>query len=361
MDIYILNRSFEPVAVIDCYKSLIWTKRYYTCGDFELYVPADKRMLQYFQPDYFLTRDDDDSVMVIERLEIQTDVENGDYYIVSGRSLESVLARRTINKQTILNYNDVIQGLSYLVVLWAGDIVGVDSSMTYADNFKAQFTGDSLMDAVTAVCQAYGIGFKITLSGSGLILSFYEGDNVDVIFSPEFDNLRNSKYVFDVANYANYATIAGEGQGASRITQSLDSDVDARGLSIRQIYVDARDISSNDGEISSDDYKAMLIARGREKLAAREAVKTFEAEIEPQTSFKYKVDYNLGDIVTVTNEYGITANPRIVEIVESWDETGYTVIPTFDSLEINNYTIILRDSDGFILRDVQGSILTVKE
>ena len=40
MDIYVMNTSFEVVGVIDDYLSVIWSRRYYTEGDFELYVSA---------------------------------------------------------------------------------------------------------------------------------------------------------------------------------------------------------------------------------------------------------------------------------------------------------------------------------
>ena len=70
------------------------------------------------------------------------------------------------------------------------------------------------------------------------------------------------------------------------------------------------------------------------KLDEYSITKVFEAEIEPRTTFKYKDDYDLGDIVEVTTEYGVTAHPRIVEIIESWNETGYSVIPTLEELEV---------------------------
>lgn len=40
MDLYVLNKNLETTGVIDAYESLIWTPRYYTYGDFELYLPA---------------------------------------------------------------------------------------------------------------------------------------------------------------------------------------------------------------------------------------------------------------------------------------------------------------------------------
>lgn len=344
MNLYVLNKSYEPVAVIDAFKSLIWTKRYYTCGDFELYIPADENLLQYLQNDYFLIRDDDDSAMIIEELEIQTDVENGDYYIVSGRSIESVLKRRIVRWQTVINTADVVQGLKQLIVTHTGNgdssdnraIPGlvIDDSLTVSETLIAQITGDVLLDAVSSICTRFGIGLKMVLSGSTLTLSFYQGSEVDVIFSPEFDNMINSKYVRDYTNLANFAVVAGEGEGTSRVTVSMASGTLQSGFALREMYVDARDLSTNNGEISNQNYSQMLLERGYEQLAEHDVVQSFEAEIEPQTSFVYKTDYNLGDIVTVTNEYGVTAKPRIVEIIESWDDTGYSAIPTFEALEV---------------------------
>ena len=37
--------------------------------------------------------------------------------------------------------------------------------------------------------------------------------------------------------------------------------------------------------------------------------------------------------MTTENQYGIKNNPRITEIIESWDENGYTVIPKFEEKE----------------------------
>lgn len=344
MNIYVLNTNYETVAVIDCFKSLIWTKRYYTCGDFELYVPADENLLPYLQNDYILIRDDDDSAMIIEQLEIQTDTENGDFYIVSGRSIESVLARRVVLWQTVINTADVVQGLKQLIVTHTGNgdasnyraIPGleIDDSLTVSETLMTQITGDVLLDAVSSICTRFGIGMKMVLSGSTLTLSFYEGSEVDVVFSPEFDNMINSKYLRDYSNLANYAQVAGEGEGTSRITAVVGVTPTPSGFALRELYVDARDLSTNNGEITNQNYLQFLAERGWEKLAEHDVVQTFEAEIDPNASFVYKVDYNLGDIVTVTNEYGVTAKPRIVEIIESWDDTGYKAIPTFDALEV---------------------------
>lgn len=351
MNVYVLDNNFEQVAVIDSFKSLIWTKRYYTCGDFELFIPSDESLLQYLQPDNFLIRDDDDSVMVIEKLETQTDAESGDFFIVSGRSLESILLRRIFNRQYILNNTGGLTVAIYHMVnecttVHSGSgtyrqIPGLTVDMSTSSQFDGtmyvQFTGTTLLDAIISVCQPREVGFKMTISGDSMVLSLYKGSEVNVTFSPEFDNLINSKYVFDKTTFANEAYVAGEGEGSSRMWLNIVTTTLANrpsGLALRELFVDARDLSSNNGEISVSDYDKMMSARGHEKLAEHEVTQSFEAEIEPQMTFEYKTDYNLGDVVTVTNEYGVTAKPRIVEIIESWDDTGYTVVPTFDALEV---------------------------
>lgn len=380
MDVYVLNpqNGYEPVAVLDTFKSLIWTKRYYNCGDFELYIPAYDSLLEFLQPDYFLVRDDDDSVMVIETLKVQTDAENGDFFIVTGRSLESILLRRIFDRQFILsNTGTLAQAVQAMVTECTTvhdpihgqpndyrQIAGltVDLSSSFDGEMQVQFTGTTLLDAIISICQPREVGIKMTLSGNSLLLSVYQGSKVEVTFSPEFDNLINSKYVFDKSNLANQVYVAGEGQGNERRWGSVIKGTFANrpsGLALRELFVDARDVSSNNGEINAYEYGKMLLARGDEALAEHTVTESFEAEIEPQMTYQYKTDYNLGDIVTVTNEYGITANPRIVEIIESWDENGYTVIPTFDNLEVAA-KIILRDSEGFVLKDSTGAILTVK-
>ena len=59
-----------------------------------------------------------------------------------------------------------------------------------------------------------------------------------------------------------------------------------------------------------------------------------ENEIIPNLTYIYKQDYNLGDVVTLMNGYGIEIHPRITEIIENWDDNGYTIIPTFEEEEV---------------------------
>lgn len=344
MDLYILDSNLTPVAIVDNYKSLIWTTRYYTCGDFELYIPADNNLLEYIKQDYLIIREDDSTVMIIEKIEITTDAENGDFFIITGNSLESILSRRIIWSQTNISTSNPVVGINQLITQNAINPsntarkisnLSASSPISISGNLDAQFTGDNLMDAITAICTEFEIGFRITLEDGEFIFSCYQGEEVDVVFSPEFDNLMNSDYAYDCIEYRNTGLVAGEGEGTARKTVSVwNTPSEPSGLDRRELYIDARDMSSNDGEISDSQYNAKLTQRGKEKLNDYAAKEAFSSEIAPNMTYQYKVDYNLGDVVTLSNEYGITAKPRIIEIIESWNDEGYRVLPTFEELEV---------------------------
>ena len=78
----------------------------------------------------------------------------------------------------------------------------------------------------------------------------------------------------------------------------------------------------------------MRSEQGRDALSEHVILTTFDGSVEPYASYKYGKDYFLGDIVTVRNEYGIETSARITEVIESFDENGYTLIPTFEYEEV---------------------------
>lgn len=352
MNVYVLDNNFEVVAVIDNYISLIWTQRYSKRGDFEIMVKASKEMVSLLQVGTYLTRDRDvdtanpdifRSVMIVQNISIETDVENGDNLIVSGYDLKDLVHRRVVKSQRI--YTNIHVGL-IITSLVNSNLVSTDTERVIP-HFNTvnptvggiyttlQVTGENVGDYIEDLMDKYGLGYEVYVNAgemyfnliAGTDRSMEQSTNQYVIFSESFDNLLSSNYQNDYRDYANAAYVAGEGEGRERRIKKIGS---ATGIDRYELWVDARDISSNEGEVSETDYNAMLEARGEENLAEHSVTTYFEGNVNDTVNYKLGVDYTLGDVVQVVTDYGISLPARITEIIESDDTEGEQMIPTFE-------------------------------
>lgn len=354
MDAYIYDTSFNLIKILDDYNSFIWTERYSSFGDFELYLAFEPELLTYLQRDNYIGIRDSHHMMVIESVTLKTDIEEGAHLTVQGRSLESILDRRIIWKQTNISgklQNGVKKLLNENVISPSASarridrFVFIDSDDPYIidSTFRAQYTGDNLYEALVEICDAFEIGFRVLANDefqfefslyNGADHSFEQEENPYVIFSPKYENLYGSTYTEATDAYKSVTLVAGEGEGASRKTTTvlapgLSSSV---GLNRRELYTDARDISSDtdEGTLTPEEYTEQLKQRGRESLAENVELYTFDGELDTSSSmYKLNRDYAIGDIVQVRNEYGLEAPARIIEFIRTEDENGYAEYPTF--------------------------------
>lgn len=354
MNIYVLNESFEIVGIIDEYISCIWTTRYFTYGDFELYVSADEELLDLLQTNRYLVRENNideagyHNVMIVRNREVTTDTENGDHLIVTGYSLKSIINRRIIPNQTVLS-GEVVSCIQQLI---NENIINPDINARKVNNLifginsiintytmKQQITGKNLGEAITDICTTYGYGYDVYINNGNFVFYVYEGANRSygqttnpyVVISSKYDNLLSSDYQVKMDDFANVAVVAGEGEGTARKKVTVGT---AQGLERYEVWVDSRNTSTNDGEISDEEYTELLIQEGEEKLSELQPTTSFSGEIDSTINYVFNQDYFLGDIVQVENDYGIRAKTRIIEIIESEDDTGSSIIPTFSEMEV---------------------------
>ncbi|MDE5763741.1 MAG: siphovirus ReqiPepy6 Gp37-like family protein [Ruminococcus sp.] len=427
-EIYVLNRNLERIGIIDDYTSLIWADRYSEIGDCELYTYVSAELLNILRKNNYLIREDDDMICRIETIEINTDVENGNYLTVTGYDCKKILNQRIIWGQSNAegNVESHIRDIVYKSLinpdLPERAVRNADGRRNFLLGEKAGFTEITTGQAsyrqigerIQEYCKLYGWGYKVTADNGNFYFSLYKGtDRSDsVIFSNDFENLISTRYSEDSGNMGNVALVAGEGNGSER---SRNVSGYAESLDRYEIYVDARDISRTitwnelikmypDGHIQADEfvrlfyvmniidiqivdenqlerlrsdypdgriitkdgtkyyqaynviiadlendspaendsvilrdvvYSVYLLNRGYDKLSEYGTVVEFEGSIEPDSTFVYKQDYFLGDLVTVENEYGISRKARIVEVVETNDENGCNIEPKFEYIEVN--------------------------
>lgn len=244
----VMDNNFNRLAVIDDYVSLIWTSRYYSAGDFELCVAVTPENMTLFSVNYYICRDDDENVGLVENIKIQRTEDGQELLIVTGRFIVALLGRRIIAKQTTVSgtISNCINQLLYQNViepsLDARRISNFNVGYySISQTMQAQYTGKNLLETICAICETYKIGLKCTLdSSNNFIFELYEGVdrtynqavNSWVIFSDKFDNLLSSSYEENYSSIATAVLVAGEGEGLDRKTAWVSSSYEEIGSNI---------------------------------------------------------------------------------------------------------------------------------
>ena len=310
MDIYVLDKSFNKLTIIDTYRSVLWIDRYNKPGEIELFMDADVEVLKFLVQGNYLTQKDSEHLMIIEGVKIETSTDEGNHYTITGRSLESILDRRIIWNQTDFNnvsLQSAVQRLLNESIISPAiaarkipNFIFKPSTDTKITSLKltAQYTGDNILEVLEKICEDAKIGFKITLDTnnrfvfelySSIDRSYDQTTNTYVVFSPDFDNIINSNYYESEVAYKNVTLVAGEGEGSARKTVTVGT---ASELDRIELYTDARDIQSEsyskqleeDTEILnshktklSDDQKLLSDEQAAAQRDATEYSKTAQA------------------------------------------------------------------------------------
>ena len=338
------NQDLQRLGVIDVFRSLIWTRKYFECGTFELHAPLTARNLALLAENNIISKREyrikDGQIVkytskesgIVENIAID-DVVNE--ITASGRFLSSIMDRRAI--KTVINFSGtteagmrkLVSSVTAMPFVQLGELQGFTQTVRFQVSYKELYT------YMCKLSRYSNLGFIIRADYKEKVFYFevYEGvdrskgqhERSNVIFSEIYKNLNGVTYVFNNQNTKTCAIVAGEGEGTARTLVTVGG---GSGWDLREVIVDARDIQSDD--MTTAEYTETLIQRGNEKLAEYGIVEAMEAQTQPFSNFKYREDYDLGDIVTVEKKnWGIAADKRITEIQEIFENGGFTIVPTF--------------------------------
>ena len=347
-------------AICDSFSSLIWDIEYYRCGQFEVYIAASPRNIEIFQTGRIVGRDDDSQHFgIIESVQIDTDIENGDYITVRGRFLMCLLERRiiypTLSFTSQTTYSDIVRTAVTQNTLQTdsrripGLSLGTVNGDCWAQTATLQVSYDNLMEWIYTICGKIGGTANIRLVKSvdekylmvfelseGIDRSMMQAANPHIIFSDAYSNLLSFSYAEDASIQRNFAYILGQGESTERKQTTYCNGDAPTYLDRYEIYVDAKDISEDqdiDGEtvpISEPEYIELLKARGSENIVPPKIAS--ESEIAANnTQYVYGKDYAVGDYVTVQHRRFGMIQPKIqlTGMIEAFDQNGRSLTPTF--------------------------------
>lgn len=373
MEPYTLTRGFLKKDVVDQFKSIIWTERYYGDSEIELVLPLTNEMIQKVPIGSLVSLYESDEVMLIETMNI----EKGDIKL-KGISLLPWLNNRFI--RTTPSHEDrywYLEGGTPGWTLWAivyymccagspylngTNPIGVTNPQQLVipglglrdydksgDILKVGVPFGPVYDALKDIATTFQIGMQITLdqaTDTSFFLGFRNYKGLDrtsaqsvnsvVRFSPQMDSFTDIKELQSIAALKTlvYAFAPGlkpdEGQPDLRTVPGVSALTGTQytGFDLRALQVFAEDITTDQVAGSAAKVVSLLNTRAYDELTTNHFVKSVDGEIVPDNQFKYGVHYNLGDIIEVEGNSGTVQTARVTEYIRAQDNAGERAYPT---------------------------------
>lgn len=141
-------------------------------------------------------------------------------------------------------------------------------------------------------------------------------------------------------------------------------DSNVGGIDRREMFVDASSVPSTYNHFYNNDQEETIdwlvddgimqatvrdMALAELTIPANRMTKGLNAEIDYATNFKYREDYNIGDLVEVRDIYGYIDSVRVKEFIICHDDTGIKCYPSYEAVEASTITTRLLEVNDELL------------
>lgn len=361
MEISILNALFQPVDIVDQFKSMIWAERRAKIGDFQLTIlstPANKRR---FVAGAWLMINNSKRVMEIKTVTEAVDKDGVVTLEIKGFEITHILKGRAAVKAVsggvastwliedtapaeipryIFNQICVLGTVSssdIIPFVFTGNLYPADTIPEPAGTIDWEQKPDSVLAAIEEIADIYDLGFRLYKDPflSKLYFNVYAGSDRTsaqstlpvIIFSYDMENLQNTTEFSDISEAYNVIrvvytytvdeveeTLTFEVYDPEHIPEGFDRRV--------KILI----VSSVPEEVV--DVPAFLVQAGWDELMKSRPIVAFDGAVVPDSQYKYEVDYFMGDLVELRSSTGATAYMRVDEYIFVQDEQGERSYPT---------------------------------
>lgn len=354
MEVYVFDLDYQFHGIVDEYKQLDIERNYTNVSRLSLVVSGTNENINLLQKGRVIAKRDDIShAFIIETRDYVDEKESE--LMITAFSLSHLLKKRIVLGQqeftgtvedvmksfvetNAVNPTNLKRTIPNLII---NNNHGIPVITTEGCSYKP------LNDFLFEISNKHDVSWDILFdyNNQRLIFDVWKGldrstrqtENQQVIFSPEFENVIKQNYFETDSDLKTTAIVAGEGEGVSRTIITVNDVLS--GYDREELYVDARDLQSvykdqSDAEVTltPQQYHSLLEERGKSKLAEYQRIQTFESEIDLLSTFKYGIDYFLGDIVSIKNSlFNIILHTRIVTVKESYSPKGKQISVNFGS------------------------------
>jgi len=361
--------------VVNGLTSKTWIERHSSAGEFTLKAPATEEIRSLLPLNSIISHTETGDIMIVESHEINDNGTTTPEITITGRGFETYLDNRIVGANQLFpgslgNFDYTPLGADYS---W-NQAVQLIKDHTYAanlydDSFAIPYFTVSLdsdrnttwydLKKLVGVVPAHesrplkrggvytrllellaidNLGLMVSRPGSfspisdstnqNISLRIFYGNDVSksVVFSTNKGDIIDADYLWSIKGDKNCALVSSTWIDVVVTTSNA-------GYNKRMMFVDASSVDSSFTTLPVGPYFTAVVTRlnqlGREALAKQNKVTINKVTLANNlTTYKYRSDYNLGDIVMVHGDYSTSSKMRVVEYVETEDSTGCTGTPT---------------------------------
>ncbi|AHA71032.1 hypothetical protein ABE47_06660 [Bacillus thuringiensis] len=361
----IYTPDLQKLGEISNYESFSFQRSWEDVGVFELKIPNDAQYAVALFDDNFIFLDE-------KRVGVITNyhIDEHDKRVVKGFQLKRILGNRITlpppNTSHDRRYADAETVIKHYVdrhAVYPSDSARLIPNLVLKANQKR---GDymevesrlkNLAEQLKEISLDSGLGWDVHLDETArqFVFDVFTGKNLTrdqqtyppVVFSIGLENVMKREFEKDTSNYKNTAYVGGQGEGEERRIVEVSTEV-AKGLARKEVFVDARDVSSQT-EDKKDKPEAeivkMLADRGAHKLANDyNEIVSFTCYVVEKPGMEYEKDWTLGDIVTCEdNKIGVTMDARVTNIEEIYANNKRELKVTFGTRRMDITRLLQRE------------------
>lgn len=359
MQIQVFNLDLDFLGICEEINDIEWVREFYRGGNFTMNAKLNQHNLDLLKKDRILVKDGNfDDPMIIEYREL-SEGENGDEdFLITGNSLTTRIlsSRVTASRQVEKGYIDVVMK-NILKKQTEGELRSFKNLVcsppkNFTKTFEHKSLYKSLDEEFETLSRLADVGHKIyiDIEKKQFVFDVYYMPDISdqVLFSIDFDNLKNQRFIDSHDNYKNVAIVCGQGNSDKDEDDDETRDKviinneEYTGFDRREVYIDARDINKDTKKGTDKDGNEidipiangpnavkLLTARGQEKLVELLPVESFEGDLV-ENNYVYKRDFDLGHCVMVRNKnWGVEFKQRITKIIENYNIYGSSIEVSF--------------------------------
>ena len=375
----ITEDTVQKVRYVDEYISCIWTRRYYSCGDFELQMVLDDSMISAdsdtrIQCGQFVMRPDDETVMMVEKISIASSIGSASTITISGRSAEALLDRRVLMTPLSTSSNGITLQVYISMMLYycfgsaknSGRAWRVSNRILADSMNESALIDDNYDDGTTAgltisdlgistlardtysgtvyeilcgLAETANFGFKMKWDADNeyFALYLYSGRDKasEVCFAEDMYTLLDASYEQDTESYKNACIVYTEndsgGISGRNYVMNINTTASGQLLTEMQSWLEeCNGLNCNETAVlqsnsESDDSGSVAT----ETFADCCQTTAFSGTAITSGQYTYKEDWDVGDTVLIRSQIGVSGEAKVLTVVESDDNTGTTITPTF--------------------------------